>query len=47
MKKGEVSVLASLTPFKDNEVILMAEELNLSLKQRIGEVLACFRDRLV
>ncbi len=46
VKKGEVSVLASLTPFKDNEVILMATELNLSLKERISEVLACFRDRL-
>jgi len=44
-KKG-VKILALLTPFKDNEVILMAKELNLSLKERIYEVLACFRDRL-
>ena len=44
--KGGVSILAHLTPFKDNEVILMAEELNLSLKERIYEVLACFRDRM-
>jgi len=44
-KKG-VKILAHLTPFKDNEVILMAEELNLSFKERIYEVLACFRDRL-
>ena len=46
MKKGEVSVLASLTPFKDKEVTLMAQELSLSLKERIFEVLACFRDKL-
>ena len=38
--------MASLTPFKNNEVILMADELNLPLKETIGEVLACFRDRL-
>jgi len=46
VKKGEVKILACLTPFKDNEVILMAEELNLPFKERIYEVLACFRDRL-
>ncbi len=46
VEKGGVSILAHLAPFKDNEVILMAEELNLSLKERIYEVLACFRDRL-
>ena len=46
MEKKGVKILAHLTPFKDNEVILMAEELNLSFKERIYEVLACFRDRL-
>ncbi len=46
VKKGEVSILAYLTPFKDKEVILMAEELTLSLEERLYEVLACFRDRL-
>jgi hypothetical protein len=46
MEKGKVKILTHLTPFKDNEVILMAEELNLSLKERIYEVLACFRDRI-
>ncbi len=46
MEKEGVKILAHLTPFRDNEVILMAEELNLSLKQRIYEVLACLRDRL-
>jgi len=44
MEKKGVRIIAHLTPFKDNEVILMAEELNLSLKERIYEVLACFRD---
>jgi len=44
--KAGVRILAHLTPFKDNEVILMAEELNLPLKERIYEVLACFRDRM-
>ena len=44
LDKGGVKILASLTPFRDNEVILMADELNLSLKERIYEVLACFRD---
>lgn len=45
-EKGGVKILAYLTPFRDNEVMLMAEELNLSLKERIYEVLACLRDRL-
>jgi len=45
-EKEGVKILAHLTPFRDNEVILMADELNLSLKQRIYEVLACLRDRL-
>ena len=46
VEKGGVKILASLTPFRDNEVMLMADELNLSLKERIYEVLACLRDRL-
>jgi len=44
--KGGVKILAHLTPFKDNEVILVADELNLTFKERIYEVLACFRDSL-
>jgi len=44
LDKGGVKIIASLTPFRDNEVILMADELNLSLKERIYEVLACLRD---
>ena len=46
VEKAGVRILAHLTPFKDNEVILLAAELNLSLKERIYEVLACFRDQL-
>ena len=46
MGKGGVKILAHLTPFKDNEVIILAEELNLPLKNIIYEVLACFRDKL-
>ena len=46
MDKRGVKILASLTPFRDNEVVLIADELNLSLKERIYEVLACFRDEL-
>jgi len=46
VQKGEVSILAHLTPFKDKEVILMSDELTPSFKGVIYEVLACFRDRL-
>jgi len=46
LDKGGVKILAHLTPFRDNEVILMADELNLSLKERVYEVLACFRDEI-
>ena len=46
MDKEGVRILAHLTPFKDNEVVLIADELNLSLKERVYEVLACLRDRL-
>ena len=44
LEKEGVKILTHLTPFKDNEVILMAEELNLSFKERIYEMLAYFRD---
>ena len=46
MEKRGVRIFAHLTPFKDNEVILMADELNLPLKERVYEVLTCFRDRV-
>lgn len=46
VEKEGVKILVHLTPFRDNEVMLIAEGLNLSLKERIYEVLACLRDRL-
>jgi len=46
VEKEGVSVLAHLTPYKDNEVVLIAGSLNLSLQERVYEVLACLRDRL-
>jgi len=45
-EKGGIKVIAYLTPVKEKEVILVASELGLSLKERIYEVLACFRDKL-
>ena len=44
--KDGVKVIANLTPVKENEVILMAPELNGSLKRRLYEVLSCYRDKL-
>lgn len=46
VEKEGIKIFAHLTPFRDNEVMLIAEGLNLSLKERIYEVLACLRDRL-
>ncbi len=46
LNKTGVEIIAHLTPFKDNGVIILADELNLSFKERLYEVLACFRDRL-
>jgi hypothetical protein len=45
-EKDGIKVLASLTPFKDNGVVLIADEVNHNLKRRVYEVLTCFRDRL-
>lgn len=46
LERDGCRMLASVTPFKDNEVMLIADELSLSLKERIYEVLTCFRDQL-
>ena len=46
MEKDGVKILANITPFKDNEIILLADKLNLAFKETIYDVLACFRDRL-
>jgi len=46
LEKEGTKVLAYLSPLKDREVILIAQQLDLSLKERIYEVLACLRDRM-
>jgi galactose-1-phosphate uridylyltransferase len=46
VEKEGVRIFAHLAPFKDNEVILIAQELNLSLEEMVYDVLAYFRDRL-
>jgi hypothetical protein len=46
LKRGGVSILAYLTPFKDKEIVIMADELTNVLKEKVCEVLACFRDTL-
>ncbi len=45
-EKDGVRILAYLTPIKEKEAVLYSREFNLSLKKRIYEVLACFRDRM-
>jgi hypothetical protein len=45
-EKAGVRVLASLSPVKENEVVLMASQLDGSLIERIHEALACLRDRV-
>ena len=46
VEKEGVNILAHLTPFRNKEVVLMAEEMNLSLEERIYEVLSCLRDKM-
>jgi hypothetical protein len=41
-----VQVLVPLTPFKDNELMIMGKELNLSFKETVYKALAFFRDKL-
>jgi hypothetical protein len=45
-EKDGTKVIANLTPKKENEVILFAPYVSTSLKDRIYEVLECYRDRL-
>ena len=45
-EKEGVRVMAYLTPVKEKEVVLIARELGRSLKERLYEVLACFRDQM-
>ncbi|HLZ73194.1 MAG TPA: hypothetical protein VKV26_25090 [Dehalococcoidia bacterium] len=44
--RGDVRVIANLVPKKENEVLLFAPSLSDDLKDRIYDVLACFRDRI-
>ncbi|MHB8574102.1 MAG: hypothetical protein ACYDCQ_02100 [Dehalococcoidia bacterium] len=44
--RGDVRIMANLVPKKENEVVLMAPALTDELKDRIFDVLACYRDRL-
>jgi len=46
VERDGVKILASLTPYKDDEVVLIADELSLSLKERTYEALACLRDQM-
>jgi hypothetical protein len=46
LEKEGIKVIAYLTPVKEKEVLLIAREYDLSLKERIYEVLACFRDQM-
>ena len=45
-EKDGTKVIANLTPKKENEVLLFAPFVTTSLKDRIYEVLECYRDRL-
>ncbi len=45
-EKEGTKVIANLTPKKENEVLLFAPFVSDSLKDRIYEVLECFRDRI-
>lgn len=44
LEKDGVQILAYLTPIKEKEVVLLSESFNQSFKERVYEVLACFRD---
>jgi len=45
-EKEGVRIMAYLTPIKEKEVMLLSPALDDSFKDRLYEVLACFRDRL-
>jgi len=46
LEREGVRILSYLSPIKDKEVILLGRQLDLSLKARIYEVLACLRDQM-
>ena len=45
-EKNGVKIIAHLTPFRNSETVLIADDLNLSFKERVFDALACFRDKL-
>jgi len=45
-ERGGVRLLASLTPVKENEVLLLVPQVGPPLKDALYDLLACFRDRL-
>jgi hypothetical protein len=44
LKKNGIRILSYLTPIKEKEMMLLSPALNDSFKNRLYEVLACFRD---
>jgi len=44
LEKGGVKILAYLTPIKEKEMMLLSHNMSNSFKERVYEVLACFRD---
>ncbi len=46
LEKDGVRILSYLTPFKFYEVMLLADKLNLPLKEKVFDLLAFFRDNL-
>jgi len=44
VEKDGIKIMAYLIPIKEKEVMLLAPSLNQSFKERLYEVLACFRD---
>jgi hypothetical protein len=45
-RRNGVRVMANLAPIKENEVLLMADDMNDSFKDRIYETLVCLRDKV-
>ena len=46
LEREGVRIISYLSPIKDKEVILLGQHLDLSLKAKIYEVLACLRDQM-
>jgi hypothetical protein len=44
LEKNGIRILSYLTPIKEKEIMLLSPGLNNSFKERLYEVLACFRD---